>query len=110
MCNHVAVLNRGRVIAQGPVDELLRRGKMLQVRVSDVDTAVSLLKDLDWIKTIETEEGLIFVETDEAHFPEVNEILVRSGIRVSEMKMSSESLEDFFLEAIEEQGKEAGDA
>ena len=110
VCNHVAVLNKGKVIAQGPVNELLRRGRMLQMRVSDVDAASSLLVDKDWVKGIETEEGTIFVETEEARFPDVNEMLVRGGIRVSEMKMSAGSLEDFFLETIEGEDKEAGDA
>jgi len=110
VCNHVAVLNKGKVIAQGPVDELLHRGKMLQVRVSDVDAAVSLLTDVEWIKTIETEEEVIFVEAEEERFPDINEMLVKAGIRVSEMKKSTESLEDFFLETIEEEGGGAGDA
>jgi len=107
VCNYVAVLNKGRVIAQGPVDELLHKGKMLQVRVSDMDAAVALLIDAEWIKTIETEEDerLIFVEADEEKFPDINEMLVKGGIRVLEMKKAEDSLEDFFLEAIE--GKEA---
>lgn len=113
VCNHVAILNKGRVIAQGPVDELLHRGRMLQMRLSDVGAAVSLLKDIEWIKTIETEEeeGLIFIEAEEERFPDVNEMLVKGGIRVLEMKKSEESLEDFFLEAIEEEkGAESGNA
>ena len=112
VCDHVAILNRGRVIAQGPVDELLHRGKMLQVRVSDVDAAVALLMDVDWIKTIEMEEeeGLISIEAAEEKFPDVNEMLVKGGIRVLEMKKSEESLEDFFLEAIEEESTGAGNA
>jgi len=109
VCNHVAIINEGRVIARGPVDELLHRGMMLQMRVSDVSAAVTLLKDVEWIKTIEREEegGIVFIEVDEERFPDVNEMLVKGGIRVLEMKKSEESLEDFFLETIEEE-KEAG--
>ena len=112
VCNHVAILNKGRVIAQGPVDELLHRGRMLQMRVSDVGAAVALLMDIDWIKSIEMEEeeGLIFVEAEEERFPDVNKMLVKGDIRVMEMKKSEESLEDFFLEAIEEEGKEPSNA
>ncbi len=112
VCNHVAVLNKGKVIAQGPVDELLHKGKMLQVRVSDVDAAVALLMDVEWVKTIETEkeEKLIFVEAAEEKFPDVNEMLVKGGIRILEMKKSEDSLEDFFLDAIEGKEAEAGNA
>lgn len=109
VCDHVAILNKGRVIAQGPVDELLHRGRMLRMRVSDVRAAVTLLKDVTWVKTVETaaEGGTVFIEVDEERFPDVNEMLVRGGIRVLEMKKSEASLEDFFLETIEEE-KEAG--
>ena len=108
VCNHVAILNKGRVIAQGPVDELLHRGRMLRMCVSDVSAAVTLLKDVAWIKTIKTEEagGIVLLEVDEERFPDVNEMLVKGGIRVLEMKKSEESLEDFFLETIEEEKEE----
>jgi len=111
VCSHVAILNKGRVIARGPVDELLHRGRMLRMRVSDVRAAVTLLKDVAWIETIETEEGggTVFIEVDEERFPDVNEMLVKGGIRVLEMKTSEASLEDFFLETIEgEKGEGAG--
>ncbi len=109
VCNHVAILNKGRVIARGPVDELLHRGRKLRMRVSDVNAAVTLLKDAAWIKTIETgaEGGVVFMEVDEERFPDVNEMLVKGGIRVFEMKTSEGSLEDFFLETIAEE-KAAG--
>lgn len=87
VCNHVAILNKGRVIAQGPVSELLHRGKRLQLRVSDTELAVSLLMDVEWIKTIEIEGDLIFIEAPEEKAADVNEILVKKGIRISEMRM-----------------------
>ena len=111
ICDHVAILNMGRVIAQGSVDALLHRGRMLRMSVSDVRAAVTLLKDVEWIKTIETEAagGIVLLEVDEKRFPDVNEMLVKGGIRVLEMKKSEESLEDFFLETIkEEKGAGAG--
>ncbi|MCJ7769190.1 MAG: ABC transporter ATP-binding protein [Dehalococcoidales bacterium] len=106
VCNHVAILNKGKVITQGPVKELLRRNKMLQIRVSDADMAVSMLMDIEWIKTIETgEDKVIFIEAPEDKYPDINELLVKKGIRVSEMKTSEDSLEDFFLDVIDEETK-----
>ncbi|MDY6904896.1 MAG: ABC transporter ATP-binding protein [Thermodesulfobacteriota bacterium] len=113
VCNHAAILNKGRVIAQGPVDELLHRGRMLRMRVSDVRAAVTLLKDVTWIKTIETAaaRGIVRIAVDEERFPDVNEMLVKGGIRVLEMKKSEKSLEDFFLATIEaEKAAGAGNA
>ena len=104
VCNHVAILNKGKVITQGSVKELLRRGRTLQMRVSDADKAVSLLMDIEWIKTIETDEDkVLFIEAPEDKYPDINELLVKKGIRVSEMKASEESLEDLFLDVIDEE-------
>lgn len=103
VCDHVAILSKGRVIAQGPVSELLHRGKRLRLRVSDNEKAISLLADVEWIKTIETEDDLIFVEVPEDKAADVNEILVKKCIRISEMRMSEDSLEEFFLDAIDEE-------
>jgi ABC-2 type transport system ATP-binding protein len=102
ICDHVAIINKGKFLAQGSVDELLHRGKMLQLRISDPDAASELLTSLDWIKTIETDDSHIFLEVHEDKAAEVNRILVNGGIQVSEMKMSENSLEDFFLDAIDE--------
>ena len=106
VCDHVAILNKGKVITQGPVKELLLRNRMLQMRVSDADAAVSLLMDIEWIKTIEMDEDkAIFIEAPEDKYPDINEMLVKKGIRVSEMKTSEDSLEDFFLDVIDEEAK-----
>jgi len=102
VCNYVAVLDRGRVIAQGPVDELLHRGKTLALKVNDINAASSLLNQVEWISTIETDDEYLYVTADEEKHPDINEMLVQSGIRVFEMKKFSDSLEDFFLDVIEE--------
>jgi ABC-2 type transport system ATP-binding protein len=103
VCDHVAILNKGKVIAHGPVKELLRRSRMLRMRVSDIDAAVSMLMDIKWINTIETDEDkAIFIETSEDKYADINEILVKKGIRVYEMTTTEDTLEDFFLEVIDE--------
>jgi ABC-2 type transport system ATP-binding protein len=112
VCDHVAIINRGKFLAQGSVNELLHKGKMLQMRVPDPDAASNLLMNLDWVKTIETDDSYIYIEIGEEQAAEVNRILVTAGIPVSEMKMSENSLEDFFLDAIDEitQKPEGGNA
>lgn len=102
VCDHVAIINRGKFLAQGSVDELLHRGKMLQISVPDPDSASNLLMNLDWVKTIETDDSHVFVEIPAEKAAEVNRILVTGGVAVSEIKMSENSLEDFFLDAIDE--------
>lgn len=109
VCDHVAIINRGRFIAQGPVAELLRRGKMLQLRVPNPDAAAALLTDIEWIKEIEVDDNYVFVEAPEEKAADINSILVNGGIRVSEMKTAENSLEDFFLDAIDEMTEKPGE-
>ena len=110
VCDHLAIIHKGKFIAQGSVDELLHRGKMLRLRVSDVDKASDLLMDIEWVKTIEAEDDYIYIEAPEDKAADANVILVNGGIRVSEIKMAESSLEDFFLEAIEDESPPAGES
>lgn len=102
VCDHLAIINKGKLIAQGSAGELLHRGKMLQLRVSDPNEALALLMDIEWAKEIEIEDSYIFIKAPEEKAADINNILVNGGIRVSELKMSESSLEDFFLDTIDE--------
>jgi ABC-2 type transport system ATP-binding protein len=101
VCDHVAVIRRGRVIAQGMTGELLKRGKTLQLRVSEPDRAVSLLSGLEWIKSAARGGDYLMVETPPEKAADVNDLLVGNGVRVSEMRPYESSLEEFFLDTVE---------
>ena len=101
VCSHVALINRGRILATGSVDELLGRTKAIWLKVSDADGAVRLLESVEWIKSVKKKEtGLIVAEAEEERAYEINELLISNGIHVNETKISEGSLEDFFLATI----------
>jgi ABC-2 type transport system ATP-binding protein len=108
VCDHLAIIRKGKVIAQGSTGELLKRGKTLQLRVSDPQAAVTLLRLLDWVASAKIEDDYVVVETGPERAAEVNEMLTHNGIRVSEMKPRESSLEEFFLDAIDKQPGKAG--
>jgi len=102
VCSHVALINRGRILARGPVDDLLGKTKAIWLKVSDADGAVCLLESVEWIKSVKKKEtGLIVVEAEEQRAYEINELLISNGIHVNETKISEGSLEDFFLATID---------
>ena len=107
VCDHVAVIRKGRVIAQGETGELLRRGKALQLRVSDPEKAAELLSGVEWITSAVTDGDYVMVEAPQQKAADVNELLVKKGIHVSEMSPHEASLEDFFLETVEGEPQEA---
>jgi len=85
VCNHVAVLNRGKVIAQGSVNQLISKGKTLQLKVSELPGATSLLANIEWITSIETDHDYVYVGAEEEKYADINDLLVKGGIRVFEM-------------------------
>ena len=95
ICHRVAIVDRGRVVAQGTLDELLG-GDTVRVRATGLDRAAktSLAKygQLD-------DEGdwLILRGIDTERVPELIGDIVRLGGRVYAVEPRHESLEDRFL-------------
>jgi ABC-2 type transport system ATP-binding protein len=62
VCDRIAVLNRGRIVAQGRVDDLLgARKPAVQLTVSDVGAAVRAFETLPGIEGLETSGSTITV-------------------------------------------------
>ena len=100
VCDHVTVINKGKILTSGPVSELLSGKKKLHLRVSDTAGAISLLKNIEWIKTVVSKGEYLYVEAPEERSAAVYDILVKSGIGISEMQLSGVTLEEFFLDTL----------
>ena len=99
VCDRVAVVDRGRVIATGPLSELLR-GDAVHVRATGLaaDARAALARegfDLDG-------DGERFVARDVGpeRVPLLVEALVRAGARVYAIEPQHESLEERFLSLV----------
>ena len=95
VCHRVAIVDRGRVVAEGSLDELLG-GDTVRIRVTDLDraakTGLSRFGQLD-------DEGdwLVIRGIDTERVPELVADVVRLGGRVHAVEPRHESLEDRFL-------------
>ena len=99
LCARVAILKDGRVIAMGAVDELLRRGRGVLVRVAgDRARALELLRGVDWISGVEPRADALLVDAPAGRAAEINELLTSHAIPVAEIRGYEARLEDFFLE------------
>ncbi|MEO7666776.1 MAG: ABC transporter ATP-binding protein [Dehalococcoidia bacterium] len=106
MCDEVAIVKQGRLIAQGEVGELLRRREAFIVRTTDPAQAVSVLGSLDWVRSVsEGEQGSLLVEAPAERAAGISQALGEGGIWISELRQEEGSLEDFFLEVT---GREDG--
>jgi ABC-2 type transport system ATP-binding protein len=99
ICQRVAILKEGRVVAEGRVDQLLRRGQGVQVRVaSDPTQALALLQNVPWIGAVEQRGDMLLIDAPSDRAPEINALLARDGVLIAEIRAREESLEDFFME------------
>jgi len=102
VCEHVAIIKQGRMIAQGKVKDLIKRGEMLQLRVTEPDRAMAVLREQSWISSLAREGDLLLLGVPAERATEVSAILAKNGVFVSEMKAREDTLESFFLEMTEE--------
>ncbi len=100
VCDRVAVVDRGRVIASGTMDELLGGGSV-RVRVSGMDGAAR--GQLKSFGHLDDEGGwLTFRGLNADRVPELVQEIVRLGGRVYAVEPRRTSLEDRFLELLGE--------
>ncbi len=105
-CNRVAILNEGRLVVEGSVQELLRpeRGEV-RIRVSSPPAALDCLRSSGLVTDGRVIDAEIRVRARSEDLSSVNERLVMSGFRVSELTPVHPSLEDLFLERTTKNGK-----
>jgi ABC-2 type transport system ATP-binding protein len=99
-CHAAAVIDRGRMIAQGPIETLLGGGQReLEVGCDDSHAALDLLDGHHAVAAArETAEGLRIILAGSGGIADINRRLVNAGIDVFKLEPVRESLEDRFLE------------
>lgn len=104
VCNSVAILSHGRLIAQGDVAELLQeRGRpQIRLRTTDDRKAYEILSALAWVDSVSADNGYLVAGVDAARSWEITAALSRNEVYVSEMTPSQISLEQYFLDVTDE--------
>jgi ABC-2 type transport system ATP-binding protein len=98
VCDSVAILSRGRLIAQGTVRDLLERKGFVRLRTTNDAEALRLLTALDWVSGVRTEDGYLVAEAPPDRSGELTRALGEHAVYVTEMAPVQLSLERFFLE------------
>jgi ABC-2 type transport system ATP-binding protein len=111
VCNRVAILQAGRLIKQGNVQELLSEGEQLVVRLGTAEETEQARATLEratrdqmgWISRVTGQadsRGLpaLLVDAPVARSQEITALLAQQGLFIAEMYRYQTSLEDFFLE------------
>jgi ABC-2 type transport system ATP-binding protein len=102
-CDAVAIVDRGNVIRQGPISELLAGASLtLQVECSEPDRGRSLLVGTNLAATVDVEPGGLTITlpagTPRDVIAEVARVLVTGGVAVYRLQPIQASLESWFLQ------------
>jgi ABC-2 type transport system ATP-binding protein len=98
VCDRVAILARGKCIAQGPVADVLARGHgaRMVVKVPDPVAAAQILTDAGFDASAEGDRVILPGTTDDG--ASITQALAAKKIYLSELRPLEVSLEEVFLE------------
>ena len=103
ICSKVAIIRKGKVLAEGKISELLHPTKYVEIVADDTSKTLEVLKSVDWIINLQAGEKSITLQLRDRDASEVVQLLTGHGIYPSAVIPKSSSLEDFFLEVTGEE-------
>jgi ABC-2 type transport system ATP-binding protein len=108
LCDRVAIVNRGRIVAEGTPSELKQRVKenvIIELTVGRGDPLLPALRALDGVTAASAQERdgadqLSVILTDDAVLPRVLTTVERSGRALQGVQKREPSLEDAFVKLV----------
>lgn len=100
ICDHLAIIHRGRIVRRGHVASLLAEQKRLVLDVSNPRQAAAAL-ETRW--PVELKEDDLWLDADREATPEVLRTLAAAEIDVYEARREQRTLEDIYMEATEDE-------
>ena len=97
VCSHVGVMRAGRLVFQGPLDELRRTGSArVRVETSDPAAAVAVLRQLG-LPDPQVAEAEVSAQLGDVSVEKICADLVHAGVGVRGLAVVSPSLEELFV-------------
>jgi ABC-2 type transport system ATP-binding protein len=102
-CSHIAIMNRGKIVLYGSIDEIRQRvynaRRIVISVVGDAEKALAAVGELTPAAArMEGSNIILDIKTDENGLADLNAHLVAKGIRVCGFNEEKTDLEDLFME------------
>ncbi|MBX3066597.1 MAG: ABC transporter ATP-binding protein [Anaerolineae bacterium] len=100
VCNRVAILQKGVVIAEGTVADLLSAQGVIRIRLQkeELENAQRVLTENGWSEKVSVVGDLLEVSAQAEQGRDLNRLLAGQGIYASEIVAEKRSLEEIYLE------------
>ncbi len=111
VCNRVAILQKGNLVKQGDVSELMRTSEQVEVRLNREDETLyaqhvlqqAQVQGADWITQVRVEHNrqnqtLLLIDAPIVRSAEINALLARQNLFAAELHPREGSLEEVFLQ------------
>lgn len=100
VCDRVAIINKGHIVREGKVSDLLAERPRLHIDATPIDKASAVLSD-HW--RVAVTDGALLADAARADAPVIVRKLVEQDIQVFEISPQRQSLESFFLSVTQEE-------
>jgi len=103
ICNRVGILAKGRMVVEGPLDQLGREafgGGRFKIEVQLAETTSALvdcIKRIDGVVGVERSGDLLLISCLEDIRPQIAKAIVDNGGLLTQMKIQSYALEDIYM-------------
>jgi ABC-2 type transport system ATP-binding protein len=100
VCDRVAIIDKGRLIREGRVNDLLAEGSVLRLEVSSATAAATLLSDY---QTVTENDTQLVITADREQTSAILGQLLAADIAIYQVTTVRRRLEDVFLRALKEE-------
>jgi ABC-2 type transport system ATP-binding protein len=98
ICSHVAILKNGKLLAKGPVGSILNNDIIIELKANDNSHLSEVLKQLDYIKSIEDNQGILECSLPPDADPALlSTFLHEKGLVITHFQVRKRKLEEEFL-------------
>jgi ABC-2 type transport system ATP-binding protein len=104
ICNRVAIIDGGRLLYQGPVEDLIGKNHWIKLKVDRAEDAFKLLSRDPRLSLSQNGDQSLHVKMADEQIPLVNALLVQHGFHVMELSPQRESLGQVFLRLTHQAG------
>ncbi len=102
VCDHVAIFQRGRVIARGRTAELVGDRTEFEIRIPEIDAAETALQSSPWASSTRRENDALHISGAGIEGRAVNRFLAERGLYADVLRPVQQTLEEVFFELTDE--------